>query len=107
MLSYETQLDLKRDVVVKAYRSYSSLYPSTFLACSNDVMVRSPRVINTYNTSNNSIPTSIWLSHQNHTTFRSPSQKIAKARAICQRGGMAIVVEDRFQPNRQASGDGH
>jgi tRNA (uracil-5-)-methyltransferase len=36
MLSYETQLDLKRKVVVNAYQNYSSSPPVTFLPRSND-----------------------------------------------------------------------
>src|SRR5258707_8879646 len=107
MLSYETQLDLKRNVVVNAYRNYSSLSPSTFLPCRNDNIVRYPRVINTRYTINYPFPSSIWLSHKNYTTFRASTQKVAKASGNLHSGGKASLVENWFQSNRQASRDGH
>jgi hypothetical protein len=69
MLSYETQLDLKRNVVVKAYRNYSSVSPSTFFSSWNDDIARSPRIVDTRNTTHDPFPSSIWLSHQNYATF--------------------------------------
>lgn len=70
MLSYETQLDLKRNVVVNAYKNYSSSPPFSFLPYSNDNdAVRYPRVIDTRYTIDDPFPSSIWLSHQNYATF--------------------------------------
>lgn len=70
MLSYETQLDLKRKVVVNAYQNYSSSPPVTFLPRSNDnAIIRYPRFIDTLYTIDDPFPSSIWLSHKNYTTF--------------------------------------
>ena len=70
MLSYETQLDLKRKVVVNAYQNYSGSPPVTFLPRSNDnLIVRYPRVIDTLNTIDDPFSSSIWLSHKTYTAF--------------------------------------
>lgn len=66
MLSYETQLDLKRTVVVKAYQNFSGagfLSPTTFTCLTQ---CRFTRIFDTADTWYHRIAFTIWLPHENH-----------------------------------------
>jgi tRNA/tmRNA/rRNA uracil-C5-methylase (TrmA/RlmC/RlmD family) len=81
MLSYETQLDLKRTVVVKAYRNFSGtnlVSPRPFNCLSR---CRYTGFIDAAYTRDCCIALTIWLPHKNHSTLRRSSEKISEERA--------------------------
>jgi len=90
-LSYDTQLDLKRNVIVKAYRNFSgtiSAVPSVVYLLNNGYRIG--RVKSTCDRYHDTLSTTIRVPNQDHSSLQRTTEEGEKGRGLDQAG----LVED-------------
>lgn len=122
MLSYEKQLDLKRDVVVKAYQNYSSSSSFSSSICLHLALTWGYKPCLSYTRRYQYRPRpldcprdwlyrrlspSIRVPYKDYSTFCSAAEEVFEDVSGGKARGQAGLAEDRVQRDREEDCDGH